>query len=73
MNASSFGWQLSLTRDPDWQWKQLARRVRGTVPGPAVFAVLVAVLLVGTLALAAWAETPYAPAVIAGVVGEASV
>lgn len=36
-------------------------------PSPLAFAVLVAILLLGTAWVAAWAETPYAPEVEVGV------
>jgi hypothetical protein len=73
MTASGFGWQLTLTRDPERQWKRLVRRLRPATPSPVAFALVVAGLLTGTLALAAWAETPHMPAVEAVSRGEAEV
>lgn len=54
-------------------YHRLVRRLRPAAPSPVVFALVVAGLLTGTLALTAWAETPYMPAVEAVSRGEASV
>lgn len=53
-----FGWSLTLQRDPEWEYRRLATRLARPGPSPLAFAILVAALVIVTVAGMRWLDSP---------------